>query len=131
MDRHSLTRGNSCRPTRSRSRRTRPRTLTSSGWRRSEEHTSELQSPDHLVCRLPVSSTLSLHDALPICRHFTLVLLTLSLPFICLAGRPLFGDVWWVMANGQALFDQGQLLQADPFTFAPHTSTYFDVQWLA
>src|SRR5258708_36563760 len=22
------------------------------GWRRSEEHTSELQSPDHLVCRL-------------------------------------------------------------------------------
>src|SRR5207244_3723794 len=43
---------------------------------RSEEHTSELQSPDHLVCRLltaPLPSliyTLSLHDALPIsaCR---------------------------------------------------------------
>src|SRR5947208_976470 len=39
---------------------------------RSEEHTSELQSPDHLVCRLllePATSqshTLSLHDALPI-----------------------------------------------------------------
>src|SRR5258708_39099116 len=25
---------------------------SSSGWVRSEEHTSELQSPDHLVCRL-------------------------------------------------------------------------------
>src|SRR5690348_12089571 len=40
---------------------------------RSEEHTSELQSPVHLVCRLllatatPQTSTLSLHDALPIC----------------------------------------------------------------
>src|SRR5947208_2716315 len=40
---------------------------------RSEEHTSELQSPDHLVCRLLLDSgpseiyTLSLHDALPIC----------------------------------------------------------------
>src|SRR5947208_1691249 len=39
---------------------------------RSEEHTSELQSPDHLVCRLlldpPAAEiyTLSLHDALPI-----------------------------------------------------------------
>src|SRR5947208_1301957 len=39
---------------------------------RSEEHTSELQSPDHLVCRLlletatTATSTLSLHDALPI-----------------------------------------------------------------
>src|SRR5436853_34314 len=40
--------------------------------RRSEEHTSELQSLRHLVCRLlllappPASPTLSLHDALPI-----------------------------------------------------------------
>src|SRR5947208_3334846 len=39
---------------------------------RSEEHTSELQSPDHLVCRLLLDTlhtmlyTLSLHDALPI-----------------------------------------------------------------
>src|SRR5438552_3593102 len=39
---------------------------------RSEEHTSELQSPDHLVCRLlldppsPGRYALSLHDALPI-----------------------------------------------------------------
>src|SRR5690348_2479194 len=39
---------------------------------RSEEHTSELQSPVHLVCRLLLASastvlyTLSLHDALPI-----------------------------------------------------------------
>src|SRR5207244_3828397 len=39
---------------------------------RSEEHTSELQSPDHLVCRLllspptPALSPLSLPDALPI-----------------------------------------------------------------
>src|SRR5258708_12825503 len=31
------------------SSRTRPKSL---GTRRSEEHTSELQSPDHLVCRL-------------------------------------------------------------------------------
>src|SRR5947208_58567 len=41
---------------------------------RSEEHTSELQSPDHLVCRLLLDSattavyTPSLHDALPIWR---------------------------------------------------------------
>src|SRR5690348_4757233 len=40
--------------------------------RRSEEHTSELQSPVHLVCRLLLDTattetyTLSLHDALPI-----------------------------------------------------------------
>src|SRR5436305_414623 len=43
---------------------------------RSEEHTSELQSRPHLVCRLllataaSVSSTLSLHDALPISRFW-------------------------------------------------------------
>src|SRR5947208_481892 len=44
---------------------------------RSEEHTSELQSPDHLVCRLLLENdtsttetyTLSLHDALPIYRY--------------------------------------------------------------
>src|SRR5690348_15203741 len=42
---------------------------------RSEEHTSELQSPVHLVCRLllerecPGTYTLSLHDALPIYRR--------------------------------------------------------------
>src|SRR5437660_1599679 len=36
---------------------------------RSEEHTSELQSRGHLVCRLPACypHPLSLHDALPIC----------------------------------------------------------------
>src|SRR5207244_13599130 len=33
-------------------RRDRPRSGWSSIRRRSEEHTSELQSPDHLVCRL-------------------------------------------------------------------------------
>src|SRR5947199_143584 len=33
---------------------------------RSEEHTSELQSLRHLVCRPPEPCTLSLHDALPI-----------------------------------------------------------------
>src|SRR5258708_5754165 len=64
-------------------------------WPRSEEHTSELQSPDHLVCRLLLEKkkknshsithpflffffndtatteiyTLSLHDALPICHR--------------------------------------------------------------
>src|SRR5258708_31549818 len=32
---------------------TRRRSASTPGWRgRSEEHTSELQSPDHLVCRL-------------------------------------------------------------------------------
>src|SRR5947208_13508259 len=30
----------------------RPRTMTGCPLARSEEHTSELQSPDHLVCRL-------------------------------------------------------------------------------
>src|SRR5687768_16168118 len=37
---------------------------------RSEEHTSELQSRLHLVCRPPDIYTLSLHDALPISRSF-------------------------------------------------------------
>src|SRR5947208_3480609 len=69
-------------PVRPATRRVQPST-------RSEEHTSELQSPDHLVCRLllekkKISSplfyffndtattdiyTLSLHDALPILRE--------------------------------------------------------------
>src|SRR5207244_8673342 len=33
---------------------TAPRSSTSRPVARSEEHTSELQSPDHLVCRLPL-----------------------------------------------------------------------------
>src|SRR5690606_19438262 len=33
---------------------------------RSEEHTSELQSRENLVCRRHVAASLSLHDALPI-----------------------------------------------------------------
>src|SRR5438552_16281273 len=54
-------RGAPCGRTRSRNARRRPSTSSSttepSSWsrargRRSEEHTSELQSPDHLVCRL-------------------------------------------------------------------------------
>src|SRR5437879_347932 len=53
---------------------------------RSEEHTSELQSPMYLVCRLPlspVSSTHSLHDALPISNRrvaTSIMLGTTSMP---------------------------------------------------
>ena len=64
-------------------------------------------------------------------RYTTLVLLSLALPFICLVGRPLTGDIWWVLANGQELVRQGGLLHADPFTFSPHTESYVDAQWLA
>src|SRR5947208_1944401 len=34
----------------------------SATWPRSEEHTSELQSPDHLVCRLLLESSATLPD---------------------------------------------------------------------
>src|SRR5260370_11330717 len=42
-------------------------------WERSEEHTSELQSPDHLVCRLLLekkkpTATLGPHKAVASCR---------------------------------------------------------------
>src|SRR5690625_3687415 len=48
--------------------------ISTQAWRRSEEHTSELQSRGQLVCRpllhtttpAPDHTTLSLHDALPI-----------------------------------------------------------------
>jgi hypothetical protein len=83
----------------------------------------------------PIATGLDAHQSLAkswiSSRYFTLVALTLALPFICLAGRPLFGDVWWVLASGRSLVEQGQILQADPFTFAPHNAIYFDVQWLA
>src|SRR5258708_19569875 len=36
-------------------------TLTSATCRRSEEHTSELQSPDHLVCRLLLEKKKNTH----------------------------------------------------------------------
>ena len=90
--------------------------------------------PRSVAAGYPVAEGQTLHDGTTwswlSSRYFTLVLLTLSLPFICLAGRPLFGDAWWVMASGRVLVEQGQIPQADPFTFAPHTSVYFDVQWL-
>src|SRR5258708_5770965 len=42
--------------------------LRAHGWR-SEEHTSELQSPDHLLCRLPLEKkTPSKHTRLLSCR---------------------------------------------------------------
>src|SRR5262245_51700440 len=47
----------------------RPATALNFAVPRSEEHTSELQSLRHLVCRLlpdPARCSLSLHDALPI-----------------------------------------------------------------
>src|SRR5258708_16212512 len=37
-------------------------------WKRSEEHTSELQSPDHLVCRLLLEKKKNTH-------HYRLILL--------------------------------------------------------
>src|SRR5262245_17880739 len=40
--------------------------LTAQQVHRSEEHTSELQSLRHLVCRVTCFSSFSLHDALPI-----------------------------------------------------------------
>src|SRR5436305_913801 len=52
----------------------RVRQVTLTNENRSEEHTSELQSRPHLVCRLLLATpttqiyTLSLHDALPISR---------------------------------------------------------------
>src|SRR5258708_14900230 len=36
---------------------------------RSEEHTSELQSPDHLVCRLLLEKKISLSKRTPTTRH--------------------------------------------------------------
>src|SRR5947208_2896779 len=73
---------------------------------RSEEHTSELQSPDHLVCRLLLENdtvstdtyTLSLHDALPIfflylAHTYPHVPLFASAKFKGTSARGLFGDV--------------------------------------
>src|SRR5438046_1667154 len=55
--------------------------------KRSEEHTSELQSLTNLVCRLLLSPTqsysISLHDALPICG-FTLIELLVVIAIIAI-----------------------------------------------
>src|SRR5919201_5417863 len=61
---------------------------------------------------------------------YTPVVLALAIPFVFLALRQAFGDVWWVLSTGEQLVQQGHLLDHDPFTFAPHTDTYFDAQWL-
>src|ERR1039458_6933796 len=59
---------------------------------RSEEHTSELQSLRHLVCRLFNDTatteiyTLSLHDALPICTTSS----TQAMPLVKLSQDQLF-----------------------------------------
>src|SRR5258708_12369822 len=37
--------------------------------RRSEEHTSELQSPDHFVCRLLLANKKFLHQFIPPCHY--------------------------------------------------------------
>src|SRR5438045_486350 len=59
---------------------------------RSEEHTSELQSLRHLVCRLlpspPLSYTLSLHDALPISAPSGGFLVNLSSSNAAVAALP-------------------------------------------
>src|SRR5215216_3710864 len=39
---------------------------------RSEEHTSELQSPDHLVCRLLLEKKKNVTDILPILTHLAI-----------------------------------------------------------
>src|SRR2546422_6116202 len=59
------------RPTgrRSLSRASAMATPRSTGWRlRSEEHTSELQSRLHLVCRLLLEKKKNIHDAQPVTR---------------------------------------------------------------
>jgi hypothetical protein len=61
----------------------------------------------------------------------TLVLLTLAFPFAALASRPLFGDVFWMLAYGRYMLETGALPIADPFSFAPQSDMYFHVQWLA
>src|SRR5688500_8521572 len=64
------------------------------GLRRSEEHTSELQSPCNLVCRLLLAaaasqtSTLSLHDALPIFAAGVLSAVAAALHIGVILGGP-------------------------------------------
>jgi len=61
----------------------------------------------------------------------TLVILTLAFPFAALAGRPLNGDIFWMLAYGRFMLDARSLPVADPFSFAPQSEQYFHVQWLA
>src|SRR3712207_7575247 len=56
--------GLTCRTTRA-SRPTRPAGSTSPSWTRSEEHTSELQSRQYLVCRLLLEKKKSSRRAWP------------------------------------------------------------------
>src|SRR5574344_606654 len=86
------------------SMRAKPHTSVLPKRARSEEHTSELQSPDHLVCRLLLEQkniifffffndtatteiyTLSLHDALPICPTACLQCAQSRTPACCQSG---------------------------------------------
>jgi len=64
-------------------------------------------------------------------RTATFALLTLVIPFVVLANRPLGGDVWWALAYGRVLSLTGQMPNADPFTFAPHSAGFLNAQWLS
>src|SRR5690606_7597996 len=66
---------------------------------RSEEHTSELQSRENLVCRLPpahaVTHTLSLHDALPICDS--------AMPIFSWSALVLGSTAWEMTGSGNSM----------------------------
>ncbi len=81
------------------------------------------------------SSTSSALAALPLLRTaslpLTLVLLALAAPIVAAGWHQLFGDIWWVLKNGEVIATQGGLSARDPFTFAAHTPGYMNGQWLS
>src|SRR5205807_3311076 len=62
---------------------------------------------------------------------FTLAALALAVPAIMANRIWMFGDVFWVLKNGELLVERGALGSSDPFTFAPHVEGAINAQWLA
>ncbi|MBI4497512.1 MAG: hypothetical protein HY689_06415 [Chloroflexi bacterium] len=59
------------------------------------------------------------------------VLLAVAGPFALAVSNPLRWDIWWVLKSGELIAAAGRLPTTDTLTFAPHTPTFVNPQWLA
>lgn len=64
-------------------------------------------------------------------RQILLCLVAIFGAFLFLGHVPVDSDLWWQLKTGTMLYESGEILSKDPFSFATSARTWINHQWLA